>query len=124
MELFHEIIIPDILQSTELLEEGGSAWSASWDLPYIVWGHRGLQLNNKVLMTGQNIVSSRLSLSSLQGGNLARPNNRDSDLFLSDVILQLDLEAGWSKVGRMREARYRHAVSTVNWEDVQIYCRE
>ena len=45
--------ILDILQSTELLEEDSSAWSSSADLPYIVWGHKGLQLNNKVLMTGQ-----------------------------------------------------------------------
>ena len=28
----------------------------------------------------------------------------------------------WSLAGRMLEARYKHAVSTINFEDVQNYC--
>ena len=121
-------MIADILQSTELLEEEDLTWSASLDLPYIVWGHKGAQLNNKAMMTGRwlSLSSSPLiSLNSLSGGNLARPSKADeADLFLSDVILQFDLEAGWREVGRMLEARYRHAVSTVNWTDVEMYCIE
>ena len=38
-------------------------------------------------------------------------------------ILEFDPE-NWTKISTMREERYRHAVSVVNYEDYAEYCQE
>ena len=47
----------------------------------------------------------------------------DYENILTDLILQFDQSIGeWREIGRMLEARWGHAVSVVNWLDVENYC--
>ena len=42
---------------------------------------------------------------------------------ITDLILQFDQTLGeWKEIGRMLDARWAHAVSTVNWLEVENYC--
>ena len=51
------------------------------------------------------------------------PHPGGVDDYFRDEILQFHLETEeWSLAGHMMEARYEHAVSTINFEDVREYC--
>ena len=42
---------------------------------------------------------------------------------ISDLFLQFDQTLGeWEEIGKMLEARFSHAASTVNWLEVEKYC--
>ena len=50
---------------------------------------------------------------------------KDNDGTLYDEILQFNADTEeWSPAGHMIDARYRHAVSTINFEDVRNVCFE
>ena len=44
------------LSSTEILTEGDSSWTIVGNLPKAVWGIRGVSLNNRIIMTGEQSI--------------------------------------------------------------------
>ena len=41
------------LSSTEVLKDGDLSWTTVGNLPKAVWGIRGVSLNNRIIMTGE-----------------------------------------------------------------------
>ena len=41
------------LDTTEILVEGDASWTTVGNLPKAVWGIRGVSLNNRIIMTGE-----------------------------------------------------------------------
>merc|ERR1712062_937543 len=86
--------IGQLVSSTELLEETGSAWVYTGELPSPRTGIRGAMINNKILMTG----------------------GFDEDDVASDEILVFDHQGLWTLMDKMSQPRGAHAVSVIKFD--------
>jgi len=87
--------IGQLVSSTELLEETGSAWVYTGELPSPRDGIRGAIIDNKILMTG---------------------GFYDDEYSATDEILEFDPQGRWSSIGKMSQPRGDHAVSVVQFD--------
>jgi len=89
--------------------EGAAAWSMAGDLPYAITAIKGVSINNKVFMTG----------------GIYPKNNNSITMLYSDMFLKFNtITNNWEIVGRTREKKSAHAVSTVPVRDIIDYCTE
>ena len=59
------------------------------------------------------------------GGRDDTLGRRDATDIIRNDILEYDPETEeWTQIGSMREARYSHAVSVVDFRDYADFCRE
>jgi len=89
----------DNLASTELLEEDGETWVSSGELLPARYGLRGVNIDNRVLMTGGY-----------------------GDYYNDDILEYDVLTKQWKEVANMKNARRGHAVSTINFSEVAQFC--
>ena len=109
----------DYLSSTELLPKGQDTWLLAGELPSPLTGLRGLNLDNKILMTGRHYLGLYFStyITFLLLGGF------DDHFNFHDEILEFDVSLmSWHQVGRMTQPRDYHAVSNVVWEEVEQFC--
>ena len=105
------------LSSTEMFTEGQLGWTDVGPLPFAATLLRGVSLNNRIIMTGDNFFLQLLSQNVLPlPGGYTDKNTLSS--ILSFDVNSLD----WTQVGSMLMKRGGHGVSVVNSEDVLQYC--
>jgi len=95
----------DYLSSTETLQLGEDAWRESTALPRPLAGLRAATLDNIIYITG-----------GYEGYTVGK---------IHDEIYQLDTEIwDWVEVARMKNPRYRHALSVIKYSEVEGLCTE
>ena len=110
------------LDSTEVLRPG-SEWQeiTSARLPRPLTGVRVITVNNRVLLFGewrQIIISRSMALYT----GLFFTGERDRYFNSRGDILEYKDGDNWRKVGSMKNKRYFHAISRVNFNDFSDYC--
>ena len=110
------------LDSTELLLPGSGSWSlATGLLPRPMAYMRVATVANTLYLTGRIVIILLVMMGRvlmLYPGGYNSPNPHYYDEILE---FRPDTE-DWSLAGRMLEARGWHAVSTINFEDVEDFC--
>ena len=112
------------LSSTELLLPSATSWTASADLPYPRYRLRGATINNKVIVTGTNIVCLMTICVMLDilfdkyCNTLHNAGGQSSN----DVLEFSAEEQKWTNVGSMLKKREEHAVSVINYNAIKAYC--
>ena len=111
------------LSSTELLVGTVSAWVFTGELPSPRSGLRGVNIDNKVLMTGRGVgdwyLGSVEYLKKKTNGACKYLGGYyyDGTSIFYDDIWEFDLLSGpWKLVDRMIQARDYHAVSVIDFE--------
>ena len=99
----------EVLDSTEILRPR-SGWQVitSAKLPRPMEGMRVTTVGNRVLLSGTSLTVTRVT-----GG---------FDSYHSSDILEYTHGDGWSKIGKLRVARYNHATSLIDFTDFERYC--
>ena len=108
------------LDSTEIFDPRLGSWRAGATLPCPMFGLRATNIDNRVLFFGNDILYSgwlyKVSWYIPAGGNY----NTDSRF---DTILEYDITGeSYTQVGTVIQARYRHAISVVKYEDYSEWC--
>jgi len=98
--------------STELLHDGSSSWVYSGELPTPRYGLRGGNIDTKVLMTGGRYWDGSWI------------NYTDILQFSPPTDPTNPRTAQWKLVANMTRARYRHAVSVIDYSQVAQFCTE
>ena len=117
----------DYLDSTELLVPGSGSWRLATGLLPRPMYHMGVAtVANILYLTGRIVIMILITIVmaciKLYPGGLDSNNGYGGRY---DEILEFrpDTE-DWILAGHMTKARGGHAVSTINFEDVQEYCIE
>ena len=107
------------LSSTELMLEDSDVWSITSPLPRAVYGVRGVTLGNTLYMSGGSyyycIMYSGIIIC-ITGGEDEDAKNRDEILAWSDERKE------WEEVGKMKEGRDFHAITTNDVDEVATIC--
>merc|ERR1711892_133839 len=82
------------LSSTEVLTSVSPSWTISTRLPRAMYGLRGVTVSNILYMTGG-----------------------EDSTYRNEIIAWRDEEQKWEEMGKMRVARYYHAVTTIKLDD-------
>ena len=114
--------------------ETASAWVLTGELPSPRYGLRGANIDNRIFMTGKwqqsaelsnisNILLRWILMSWLVWLKQFANKLGGNDGSYSDEILEFDpLTEQWKLVDRMKKARSYHAVSVIEYGEVEQFC--
>ena len=109
----------DAISSTELMLEDSDVWSITSPLPRAVYGVKGVTLGNTLYMSGRSyyycIMYTGIIIC-ITGGYDEDDNERD------EILAWSDEKKEWDEVGKMKEGRALHAISTINVDEVATIC--
>ena len=111
----------EFISSTELLEDGSSEWVEASPLPLPRGGLRGVNIGNKLFVTGQlhpikvHIIVAYLFQLPTAGG-------RDRITSFSDILEFMSDTKEWVKSGDLQTARGYHGISTIEWNYIEGFC--